>query len=359
MRTEKPRHILIRADASALIGTGHVMRCMVLAQHLTELGCQVHFICRDLPGNLNDYIAAHGYGITVLPDNAESVTWQDDVANIITQHAHADGVIVDHYQLGKEWESTISTHFACPLLAIDDMNRPHQSDVILDQNLWPAGSQRYLNSPGTHLIGPEYALLRPSFASLREQHLPRENQLLVCFGGSDPTGECEKFLRAVQEMPALPFTVLLIAGRANLRYPQLQAIEENTDVLLYAHRDDFEQLLATSHYMIGASGSSNWERLCLNTPASVVCVADNQREISRHLAKENAVRYLGEAEHLTPKDYAHELSWINSHWQQLNRFNPIMIDGKGASRVARKFYQRVNKKYHCTDGHGYRVTADN
>ncbi|SUB62950.1 Spore coat polysaccharide biosynthesis protein, predicted glycosyltransferase [Plesiomonas shigelloides] len=335
------------------------MRCMVLAQHLTELGSQVHFICRDLPGNLNDYIAAHGYGITVLPDNAESVTWQDDVANIITHHAHADGVIVDHYQLGKEWESAISTHFACPLLAIDDMNRPHQSDLILDQNLWPAGGQRYLNSPGTHLIGPEYALLRPSFASLREQHLPRENQLLVCFGGSDPTGESEKFLRAVHEMPALPFTVLLIAGRANLRYPQLQAIAENTDVLLYPHRDDFEQLLATSHYMIGASGSSNWERLCLNTPASVVCVADNQREISRHLAKENAVRYLGEAEHLTPKDYAHELSWISSHWQQLNRFNPIMIDGKGASRVARKFYQRVNKKYHCTDGHGYRVTADN
>ncbi|QOH80469.1 UDP-2,4-diacetamido-2,4,6-trideoxy-beta-L-altropyranose hydrolase [Plesiomonas shigelloides] len=359
MRAEKPRHILIRADASALIGTGHVMRCMVLAQHLTELGSQVHFICRDLPGNLNDYIAAHGYGITVLPDNAESVTWQDDVANIITHHAHADGVIVDHYQLGKEWESAISTHFACPLLAIDDMNRPHQSDLILDQNLWPAGGQRYLNSPGTHLIGPEYALLRPSFASLREQHLPRENQLLVCFGGSDPTGESEKFLRAVHEMPALPFTVLLIAGRANLRYPQLQAIAENTDVLLYPHRDDFEQLLATSHYMIGASGSSNWERLCLNTPASVVCVADNQREISRHLAKENAVRYLGEAEHLTPKDYAHELSWISSHWQQLNRFNPIMIDGKGASRVARKFYQRVNKKYHCTDGHGYRVTADN
>ena len=339
MRTEKPRHILIRAAASALIGTGHVMRCMVLAQHLTELGCQVHFICRDLPGNLNDYIAAHGYGITVLPDNAESVTWQDDVANIITHHAHADGVIVDHYQLGKEWESAISTHFACPLLAIDDMNRPHQSDLILDQNLWPAGSQRYLNNPGTHLIGPEYALLRPSFAALREQHLPRENQLLVCFGGSDPTGECEKFLHAVQEIPALPFTVLLIAGRANLRYPQLQAIAENTDVLLYAHRDDFEQLLATSHYMIGASGSSNWERLCLNTPASVVCVADNQRDTSEHLANLSAIRYLGEAQRLNSADYYAELTWLIQNWTALPTLSPITIDGNGAIITANSFFR--------------------
>lgn len=315
------------------------MRCMVLAQHLTVLGCQVHFICRNLPGNLNDYIAAHGYGITVLPDNAESVTWQDDVANIITQHAHADGVIVDHYQLGKEWESAISPHFACPLLAIDDMNRPHQSDLILDQNLWPAGNPRYLNSPGTHLIGPEYALLRPSFAALREQHLPRENQLLVCFGGSDPTGECEKFLRAVQEMPALPFTIILIAGRANLRYPQLQAIAENSDVLLYAHRDDFEQLLATSHYMIGASGSSNWERLCLNTPASVVCVADNQRDTSEHLANLGAIRYLGEAQRLNSADYYAELTWLIQHWTALPTLSPITIDGNGAIITANSFFR--------------------
>jgi hypothetical protein len=51
--TEIPGYlrVVIRADASIEMGSGHVMRCLTLADALRERGADVHFICRDLPGH--------------------------------------------------------------------------------------------------------------------------------------------------------------------------------------------------------------------------------------------------------------------------------------------------------------------
>ena len=46
------RHVVIRADASQVIGSGHVMRCLTLAERLRRRGEDVTFVSRELPGNL-------------------------------------------------------------------------------------------------------------------------------------------------------------------------------------------------------------------------------------------------------------------------------------------------------------------
>ena len=60
-------NILIRTDASTNIGTGHVMRCLTLADELRQKGTDINFICREEPGNLISYIEDRGYKVHQMP----------------------------------------------------------------------------------------------------------------------------------------------------------------------------------------------------------------------------------------------------------------------------------------------------
>jgi len=58
---------IFRVDASVALGTGHVMRCLALAEELRGAGWNVSFICRELTGNLCYLIEAQGFAIRRLP----------------------------------------------------------------------------------------------------------------------------------------------------------------------------------------------------------------------------------------------------------------------------------------------------
>ena len=64
--------VYIRTDASLEIGTGHVMRCITLAEKLLEFGTTCKFICRSHPGNLIDVIREKGFETYALPSSIAS-----------------------------------------------------------------------------------------------------------------------------------------------------------------------------------------------------------------------------------------------------------------------------------------------
>ena len=61
-------NIIIRTDASNMIGTGHVMRCLTLAEQLMKANAQtkITVISRDLPGNLSELIKSKGFDVKLL-----------------------------------------------------------------------------------------------------------------------------------------------------------------------------------------------------------------------------------------------------------------------------------------------------
>jgi NAD(P)-dependent dehydrogenase (short-subunit alcohol dehydrogenase family) len=58
--------IAFRVDASAEIGTGHVMRCLTLAQELRDCGNSIVFICREHLGHLISLIQALDFVVVSL-----------------------------------------------------------------------------------------------------------------------------------------------------------------------------------------------------------------------------------------------------------------------------------------------------
>src|SRR5690554_639220 len=140
----------IRTDASSLIGSGHVMRCLTLAKALHKKGITVRFICRPHQGNLINFIHQQGFEVLELPKlNSETnltgyTDWlgcseeQDaaDTAKLLTQYQGlTDLLVVDHYGLGRTYTLALKNKFRHRMVIDDLANRDHDCETLLDQNL--------------------------------------------------------------------------------------------------------------------------------------------------------------------------------------------------------------------------------
>ena len=199
MNNIKGKNILIRADSSTQIGTGHIMRSHVLAQTLKDQGANITYACRDCRGHLIPFIKSQGYDVRVIssPDNIEFspndyTTWLgSSVENDIHQtfaECDYDLVIIDHYGANIEWQKT-ARKFAKFIMVIDDEAiQKFDCDILLNQNYYPQSSDLYkskLPNRCNSLIGPQYALLRSEFSARHDLVHTRTkfSSLLVIMGG--------------------------------------------------------------------------------------------------------------------------------------------------------------------------------
>lgn len=306
--------VAIRTDASTHIGTGHVMRCLSLANVLRRHGCDVCFLTARREGHLHELIRGQGYESVLLdipPNN-----WQADAEltckAIERRGAGADWVVVDHYALDGRWESFVRSRGAASfIMVIDDLaNRAHQCELLLDQNYVTDMDTRYaylVPSTCVKLLGPRYLLLRDEFAAARPasiaKHRKELRRLLLFFGGSDPTNETAKALSAVERFVDSGLHVDVVVGQTN---PNRRIIEErcsqHAELHYYCQINHLAQLMSRADLSIGAGGVTMWERCYLGLPSAVVIVADNQKQSVEAAAAQGAIRNLGWHESVTVTD---------------------------------------------------------
>ncbi|SEH88140.1 UDP-2,4-diacetamido-2,4,6-trideoxy-beta-L-altropyranose hydrolase [Halobacillus karajensis] len=292
-----------RVDASTNGGTGHVMRCLTLANELRTLGAEVFFMCRRRPGDLVEFIQEHGYPVYEMT-GADQVSWREDavrVIQILDNVGWVDWLVVDHYELDARWEKSISPHVK-KLMVIDDLaDRAHDCDLLLDQNLYKRMEERYVGlvpERTTLLLGPAYTLLREEFflsSPSKEEWDGKIRRILVSFGGSDPTNETMKALQAVERLKITP-RVDVVIGK---NHPHKQAItrlcERHEKVELHIQTREMARLMERADLAIGAGGSSVWERCYMELPSLVIETAANQTEVISSLRETGAIFYLGKS----------------------------------------------------------------
>lgn len=311
--------VAFRVDASLNIGTGHVMRCLALADQLQGKGAVCRFVCRDFAGNMAEFVRGRGFQVDLLPvagSGAEEQvghgyahwlgrTQLEDAEQ--TRQVLGDGaldwLVVDHYALDSVWERQIRGPVSARLLAIDDLaNRPHFCDVLLDQN--PGrGSADYdglLPSACRTLIGPRYALLRPEFAEYRADSLKRRaragvQRVLVTMGGMDKDNHTLAVLRAL-EARHLPETCQILVVMGALA-PGLALVRDfaatmTACVEVRVGVSDMASVMSGSDVAIGAGGVTALERCCLGVPTLTLVIAENQRSGAEALAAHGAILWL-------------------------------------------------------------------
>lgn len=333
---------VFRADASTDIGAGHVVRCATLAGQLRQGGHATAFLCRQCPGNLNDWLAAAGHAVIALPA-AFSSELDDAAACLEALRGQAfDGLIVDHYQLGAAWERQLAAH-ARRTMAIDDLARPHGVDLLLDQNFPNPLQASYRDAvPATCrlLLGPAYALVRPEFAAGRSAALARRKgqleRLLVCMGGSDAENETCKVLAGIAQSRRSNLAVDVVIGAGNPHRAAAEAAcRDLPRAQLHVQTSRMAELMAAADCAITAGGSTTWERCTLGLPGLVTTVADNQVAIARAVHDARGHDLLGWYADLTPGDYARALDNLTAeHLRSMAAAAAAICDGQGAARVA-------------------------
>ena len=136
-------NVIVRVDSSLEIGTGHVMRCLSIAEGLKEIGVNVEFICRKFKGNLIEKIQSRGFNVFVLKAHRKNIHdhklshshWlgaaqQDDAQECIAilKYIQPEWLIVDHYGIDEDWHRKLNI-YCDKLMVIDDLaDRKHDCD---------------------------------------------------------------------------------------------------------------------------------------------------------------------------------------------------------------------------------------
>lgn len=352
--------LLIRADASPQIGTGHVRRCLALADQAANRGWTVCFAIRNPDANTIQLVHNSGHSVRALL--TDTVTGRPTNKTVV-KHAHwlsvpqeldaeetamfadeirADWVVVDHYALDIEWHRIVRKH--CQnIMVIDDLaDRDFDCSLLLDQNLG-AREKAYgerVHSECKYLFGPNYALLRQEFRewrqiSLSQRAWKRPREILVTMGGADTSNFTQGVLRKLEDSEFAKdcrFTAVL--GTAYPHRHELENYCASSRLTLAIHFDvnNMAEMMSNAHICIGAAGSTSWERCCLGLPTLTMAIADNQLDIVRAL-EENGVAWRSSLE--TIRNDFDEL-FLNENSAKLKNVvsrAASICDGLGVDRI--------------------------
>ncbi len=327
--------IFIRVDSSIEIGTGHVMRCLTLAEALRTKGANVSFICRKLQGNLISYIEGKDFLVYSLPPTKENnykadrkvkhshflgVSWETDAIQtkiILQKETQINWLIVDHYGIDKKWELEIRPNVK-KLMIIDDLaDRTHDCDLLLDQNLYKNMGKRYNGLIPLHclkLFGPQYALLRQEFRKARNHIKERDGnvkKIFIFFGGSDPTNETMKVLEAIKLLNRTDILFDVVVGATNQNKDQIkQSCSKMPNVMFHCQIDYMADLMKEADLAIGAGGSTTWERCYLGLPTITIITAENQIDVISEASCANIVCHIGKSKDLQATDISIEIECL-------------------------------------------------
>jgi UDP-2,4-diacetamido-2,4,6-trideoxy-beta-L-altropyranose hydrolase len=361
--------VAFRADSSLEIGTGHVMRCLTLADNLATHGVECLFMCREHPGNLIQLIMAKGHLVFALPFNEKlrqqvnhninfsnskinyghwlgSTQEQDaQLCTLILAEFQPDWLIVDHYSLDIAWELALKPYYG-KLLVIDDLaDRLHACNILLDQTFARNIEDYRLKVPVECriLCGSQYALLRPEFAALRPYSLGRRakpalRELLITMGGVDKNNMTGRVMKSLSICP-LPagcrITVVMGSTSPSLDEVLKNAQEMPCDTRVLIGVSEMAQLMAESDLAIGAAGMTSWERCCLGLPTIMFVLAKNQLKVAHELERVTAAALISSSSNQESQllGILREFSSTPQKLQDMSESCAAIVDGMGAPLV--------------------------
>jgi UDP-2,4-diacetamido-2,4,6-trideoxy-beta-L-altropyranose hydrolase len=334
-------NISFRVDSSSEIGSGHLMRCLTLADELAKQNHSNSFICRKLEGNLIHLIDYKVFSLAVDKEFQSDdlyLSWlgasqdQDAKQTIQVIPNNIDLLIVDSYALDEIWHKQLKS-YAKKIMVIDDLNnREFDCDILLNQNLGIKKSDYLGKVPiGCQLlIGCEYALLRPEFQSLRKRALKKRQKtqeiknILISMGGIDNRNTAYNVLQQLND----EFNIVVVLGSSS-EYDKIimdYAKEKNIEVIINA--DNMAELMLDADLAIGAGGSTSWERCCLGLPTLLFVISENQRLIAENLEQLGAIKIV--------RSLKDDLNMLVSNfdlWKNMSEKSKAICDGFGVKRI--------------------------
>jgi len=339
MPATRPRTVLFRASATAATGGGHVVRCLALADELVARGWRAVFAAG--PESKAIVPALAGFPLIEVDERA------GDDEPVEAEHlghrlgGPVDLAVVDHYGRGRAFETGLRAFSPC-VLAIDDLLRDHDADLLLDQNGGRSAAD-YAGRVPDHcrvLAGPSFALLRPAFRLANPAERTGRGtigRIVVQMGATDATdltGPAVAVLRAA--VPGATIDIILAAAAPHAG-DLARRWADDSKVVLHLDPPDIAAIVGRADLAVGTAGIGLWERCALGVPTLIVVAAENQRMNALHAERKGGGEIVATDGRIDADRLAGSLKALMDDPNRLAALAAnarCMCDGLGAIRVA-------------------------
>lgn len=329
--------ILFRADGNPDIGTGHIMRCLSLADALQEQGGEITFITAE--SYFQRLIQTRGYPCTVLGTAYDRMEEELSIFLPIIERERPELVILDSYFVTSQYMEAIRN--ISRLLYIDDLNAfDYPADAVVNYNIYSPELPYPQNK--TYFLGPQYAPLRKEFQGLSQRNTKdRVENVLVSTGGTDQYHvalHCAEYLR--EHLPRENMIFHLVLGAMNQDAAELERIaEELPFIRLHRQITNMCSLMLQCDAAISAAGTTLYELCACGLPTVTYILADNQIQGAQMFQKAGLMPCAGDIrEDACFLERLFELlNSLADDFAQRQRIAEQMqgaVDGRGAARLA-------------------------
>jgi len=265
-------NILFRADSSSKIGTGHIMRDLVLAKKYTN--SNVIFATQNLDGNINHNIIEDGYKVKLLKSNGVN-----EVINLVKK-LNIDLLIIDNYECDYKYEKKLKKKTDIKILVLDDTYEKHHCDILLNHNIY-ADIKKYKGLVPRKCelrCGSKYTLLRDEFIKAKKKNYKKLDKLTVflAMGGADTANLNIDILKSLQNFNNIK--VFVVTTDTNKNLDKLKKYSKNKRwIKIYINSKKISKLMAKSHFAIVTSSVVLNEVIFMGLPFFAIQTASNQK----------------------------------------------------------------------------------
>ena len=333
--------IFFRADSNKQIASGHIMRCLSIAQAFSEAGEEVEFLIAD--ENPISMLERAGVKYTVLHSVWNNLMDEVERMKVKLQEFNNPLLLIDTYYVSRQYvEALLPYARICYLGSKPEYLGPLQALINYSTDIDYDFYQSNYSTNSKLLLGAAYGPLRKEFLEVR--HSDDKNgrcRILLTTGNTDARNSVGKILAQLLRVKVShQIEVHVVVGGMFETKESLHQLYDGSDkVVLHENVKSMSSLMANCDLAVSANGTTVYELSAAKVPTISFAMVEEQVKSARKLSELGVVDYCGEF-------YNEEEAVVNSIVESVQKYvlNPqarvqlaekanSVVDGKGCERI--------------------------
>ena len=336
--------IIFRADGNSKIGSGHIMRCLSLADAAGERGMACCFVTAG--SEFQNIIQEREYKCVVLGTDYTDMEAELPTLKKVLADEKADAIVVDSYFATEAYLNALRPFGK--LIYIDDLAAfAYPVDMLVNYNIYAPDigyEELYAQKKKPLLLlGPQYAPLRREFQN-GDFRRPNGNvkNVFVSTGGADAEHIALQFIQYLKLRREPQYTFHVLLGAMNQDREEIENLAWNVpNVVIHQNVRDVRELMCSCDAALSAAGSTLYELCACGVPIITYILADNQATGAKRFANRGLALLTGDVRKnadfcpaLLDKldELARDVELRAAMAERAYR----VVDGKGAGRVIKE-----------------------
>ena len=335
----------IRADANEIIASGHIMRCIAIAEQIENSAEQVIFITSD---HFSDTLLDEkGYKHTCLDSDWQNKISELESVALCLKEYNITTLLVDSYEVTRQYLQAL--HNLVKVVYIDDMHMfVYPVDMVINYTIETDESQydTYNDNSVQFLLGPKYIPLRKEFENNSNQIKSDFKNVIITTGGSDNYHLIHSMVNRVIKINSwndICFHIIIGGFFCDEDILELESISsKHVNIVLHKDVKNMAKIMLSCDLAVSAGGTTLAELCACGLPTICFAIAKNQLEGVSAYGKSGVMVSVGDIRHDLQSGVDEiirqiELLKNSKETRQLYAEKAkALVDGSGAKRIAER-----------------------